>query len=88
MSKFLCKPREWSILTSVEKVNKDMLLCISYGGTIYIVIYVLWNTKLEIFKGNAQKDFHEKFAYKLILKGSRYLSPRELEKGHSWQRIY
>ena len=53
MSKFLCKPREWSILTSVEKVNKDMLLCISYGGTIYIVIYVLWNTKLEIFKGNA-----------------------------------
>ena len=53
MSKLLCEPREWSILMSVEKVNKDMLLCISSGGTIYIVIYVLWNTKLEIFKGNA-----------------------------------
>ena len=74
---------------SVEKVSKDMLLCISCGGTIYIVIYVLWNTtKWRYSKEMPRKTFMRRLQISWFSKDSRYLSPRELEKGHSWQRIY
>lgn len=53
---------------SVEKVSKALPLCISPGGTILIVFYMLWGTtEWQYFEENTCKDLHEEVAYKLIL---------------------